>query len=42
LLWTTVLGAAVGFYFPLALIAVGLTGMGSIFMFMQENNHRAQ
>jgi Lon-like ATP-dependent protease len=42
LLWATVLGAAVGFYFPLALIAVGLTGMGSIFMFMQENNHRAQ
>jgi Lon-like ATP-dependent protease len=42
LIWATFLGAAAGFYFPPAFIAVGLTGMGSIFMFMQENNHRAQ
>jgi Lon-like ATP-dependent protease len=42
LLWVTFLGVAAGFYFPLAFIVVGLCGMGSIFMFMQENNHRAQ
>jgi Lon-like ATP-dependent protease len=42
LILATCLGAAGGFYFPPAFIAAGLTGMGSIFMYMQENNHRAQ
>ena len=42
LILATGLGAAGGFYFPPAFIAAGLTGMGSIFMYMQENNHRAQ
>jgi Lon-like ATP-dependent protease len=42
LIIATGLGAAGGFYFPPAFIAAGLTGMGSIFMYMQENNHRAQ
>jgi Lon-like ATP-dependent protease len=42
LIIATCLGAAGGFYFPPAFIAAGLTGMGSIFMYMQENNHRAQ
>jgi len=42
LIITTALGVAGGFYFPPAFIAAGLTGMGSIFMYMQENNHRAQ
>ena len=38
----TCLGVAAGFFFPPAFIAAGLTGMGSIFMYMQENNHRVQ
>jgi len=42
LICATCLAAAAGFYYAPAFIAVGLTGMGSIFMYMQENNHRAQ
>jgi len=42
LIIATGLAAAAGFYFPPAFIAAGLTGMGSIFMYIQENNHRAQ
>jgi ATP-dependent Lon protease len=42
LIGATILGAAAGLVFPPAFIAAGLTGMGSIFMYMQENNHRAQ
>ena len=42
LILATGLGAVSGFFFPPAFIAAGLTGMGSIFMYMQENNHRAQ
>ena len=42
LIWATVLGIAAGVFYPAAFIAVGLTGMGAIFMYMQENNHRAQ
>lgn len=42
LLWATGISALLGFFFPPAFIATGLTGIGSIFMFMQENNHRAQ
>ena len=42
LLWATVIGTAAGAFYPPAFIAAGLTGMGAIFMYMQENNHRAQ
>src|SRR5210317_2049198 len=42
LILATCLGAAGGFFFPPAFIAAGLTGMGSIFMHMQETNHRVQ
>ena len=31
-----------GFWFPQAFIVTGLTGIGAIFMFIQQNNHRAQ
>ena len=42
LLLATVVSAGAGFVFPPAFIATGLTGIGTIFMYMQENNHRAQ
>jgi Lon-like ATP-dependent protease len=42
LICATALGLAAGIMFPPAFIAAGITGMGSIFMYMQENNHRAQ
>ena len=42
LLWATVIGIAAGIFYPPAFVAAGLTGMGAIFMYMQENNHRAQ
>ena len=42
LITATCLGVAGGFYFPPAFIAAGLAGMGSIFRYMQENNHRVQ
>ena len=42
LICATALGIAAGIMFPPAFIAAGLTGMGSIFLYMQENNHRAQ
>ena len=42
LICATCLGVAAGFFFPPAFIGAGLTGMGAIFMYMQENNHRAQ
>jgi Lon-like ATP-dependent protease len=42
LLWATVIGTAAGIFYPPAFVAAGLTGMGAIFMYMQENNHRAQ
>ena len=32
--------AGVGFFFPPAFIATGLAGIGTIFMYMQENNSR--
>lgn len=37
-----ILSAVVGFFMPAAFIATGLTGMGCIFLYIQENNHRAQ
>ncbi len=42
LLWVTGISVAAGFFFPPAFIATGITGIGSIFMYMQENNHKAQ
>jgi Lon-like ATP-dependent protease len=42
LICATCLGVIAGFFFPPAFIAAGLTGIGSIFIYMQENNHRAQ
>ncbi len=42
LITATVLLGAGGFFFPLLLAGAGITGIGSIFLFLQENNHRAQ
>ncbi len=42
LLWITGISMAVGIFFPPALIATGITGIGAIFMFIQENNHKVQ
>ncbi|MFO7985848.1 MAG: S16 family serine protease [Desulfatiglandaceae bacterium] len=36
------LSAVAGFFFPPAFIVTGLAGIGTIFMYMQENNHKAQ
>ena len=42
LLCATGISIATGFFFPPAFILTGLTGIGAIFMFMQENNHKVQ
>jgi Lon-like ATP-dependent protease len=42
LLLTALASAAAGIYFPPAFIATGLSGMGAIFMYIQENNHKAR
>jgi len=42
LMGATVLSAGIGFFFAPAFIMTGLAGIGSIFMYMQENNHRVQ
>ena len=42
LLTAAVAGGIAGCFFPPAWIITGLTGIGAIFMFMQENNHRVQ
>ena len=34
--------AIAGFFYPPAFIATSLAGIGAIFMYIQENNHRAQ
>jgi Lon-like ATP-dependent protease len=34
--------AAAGIWFAPALIAAGLAGMGAVFLYLQENNHRVQ
>ncbi len=31
-----------GFFLPPLLVGAGITGIGSLFLFLQENNHRAQ
>ncbi len=40
--WLTLASLGLGFFFPVAFVVTGLTGIGAIFMFMQENNHRVQ
>ncbi|MBI5741593.1 MAG: ATP-binding protein [Nitrospirae bacterium] len=42
LLWVTGASLAAGIFFPPAFIVTGLSGIGAIFMFMQENNHKVQ
>lgn len=42
LLGVTGLSAVIGIFYPAAFLATSLAGIGSIFMFMQENNHQAQ
>jgi Lon-like ATP-dependent protease len=42
LLLTLVLSVVTGFFFPVAFVFTGLAGIGAIFMFMQENNHKVQ
>ena len=41
LIAAAILSVAAGIYFPPAFIATGLFGMGAIFMYIQENNHKA-
>ena len=42
LLVAAVIATTAGIFFPAAFVIAGLTGMGAIFMYMQENNHKAQ
>ena len=42
LICATGLGVGCGFFFPPSLIAAGITGMGSIFLYMQESNLKTQ
>ncbi|MBL0712144.1 MAG: ATP-binding protein [Desulfosarcina sp.] len=42
LMAATIVLVAAGFFFPPLLVGAGITGIGSIFLFLQENNHRAQ
>ncbi|MCP3951099.1 MAG: hypothetical protein GY697_02605 [Desulfobacterales bacterium] len=42
LLGITIITAIGGIFFPPAFIGTSLAGIGAIFMFMQENNHKAQ
>jgi Lon-like ATP-dependent protease len=42
LLAAALITGGIGLFFPPAFIVAGLTGMGSIFLFMQENNHKVQ
>ncbi|WP_028316355.1 S16 family serine protease [Desulfatibacillum aliphaticivorans] len=42
LLLATLATAIGGVFYPAAFIATGITGIGAIFMIMQENNHKAQ
>ena len=42
LLGITVLSIIAGIFFPPAFVITGLSGIGAIFMFIQENNHRVQ
>jgi Lon-like ATP-dependent protease len=42
LLLTAFVSLAAGIFFPPAFIVTGLSGLGAIFMYIQENNHKAQ
>ena len=42
LLLAALLSGVTGLFFPPVFILTGIAGIGSIFMFMQENNHKAQ
>lgn len=42
LLWVTALSIITGVFFPPAFVITGLSGIGAIFMFIQENNHKVQ
>jgi Lon-like ATP-dependent protease len=42
LLGITAVSIIAGIFFPAAFVITGLAGIGAIFMFMQENNHRVQ
>ncbi len=42
LLALTLISIAGGIFFPQAFVITGLTGIGTIFMFMQANNHKVQ
>jgi Lon-like ATP-dependent protease len=42
LLWMAGLSIIAGIYFPPAFVLTGLTGIGAIFMFIQENNNSVQ
>jgi Lon-like ATP-dependent protease len=42
LLAATLVLVVAGFFFPPLLVGAGITGIGTIFLFIQENNHRAQ
>lgn len=41
-LWTAGISIIAGIFFPAAFVVTGLTGIGAIFMFMQENNNKVQ
>jgi len=42
LLWTAGLSLIAGIFFPQAFVLTGLTGIGAIFLFIQENNIKVQ
>lgn len=42
LLFLAGITAVAGIFFPPALVVTGLTGIGAIFMYIQENNYKAQ
>ncbi len=42
LLWATVISVVAGVFFKPLLFITGLTGIGAIFMYLQENNHKVQ
>jgi len=42
LVCVAIVSAAAGYFFPPAFILTGIAGIGSIFMYIQENNHKVQ
>lgn len=39
---SSIVSLITGIFFPLALVITGFTGIGAIFLFIQENNHKVQ